>query len=159
MANIKEYTKQIDLNRRFKLIYTAGPYTSRDGNWGMWMNIIEASKVAHELMLLGYATICPHTNAQYTDSDDLEPMEVLQRDLELIRRCDAVVLCPKWITSRGVLKELELCKLINLPVFKSIESLEKNQPMSKKELDIAIKQTQETLKHLDKLAEIENGRC
>jgi nucleoside 2-deoxyribosyltransferase len=99
-----------------KLIYIAGPYRAYlpDGKInisGVHQNIEEAGKVALKYWQAGNAVICPHKNTAYFDG--AAPDEVwLEGDLEMIRRCDAVVMMKGWENSKGSIKEHELAQLL-----------------------------------------------
>jgi len=41
-----------------------------------------------------------------------------------LKRCDAVVLTPKWRKSPGTLAEIELAKKLGIPVFDTLDDLE-----------------------------------
>jgi nucleoside 2-deoxyribosyltransferase len=127
MANIKkyphvEYTKGIKYKAR-SLIYTAGPYTSPLGTFGVWQNLFRASKVAHELVKYGYAVICPHLNTQYLDGVEVSPRMLVEQDLEMIRRCDGIVLVEGWEHSYGTRAEIKFCNQRKVPVYLSVADL------------------------------------
>jgi nucleoside 2-deoxyribosyltransferase len=82
------------------VIYLA--HKIRDPRGPYWMNkhIQEAAAVSIELWRMGAATICPGLNTYLFDG--VLPDEIwLKGDLEIITRCDAVVMHPNWPTSEG----------------------------------------------------------
>ena len=102
-----------------KLAYVAGKYRGRTHN-EIAENIHEARFVATRLWELGYAVICPHTNSGFMSG--AAPEEVfLEGGLEMLRRCDLLVLVDEWAASEGTAIEIEEAKRIGLPVFSDIE--------------------------------------
>lgn len=134
MTGKKPYTKDFKYNPTL-LIYVAGPYTTREGvsRGGHFImdNIHKARSVAHELMKLGMAVICPHMNSMFMECDVVPPTEVLNRDIEIISRCDAIVLVEDWETSHGVAEEIKFARERGIPVFECVECLINNNPMEK----------------------------
>ncbi len=87
-----------------KVAYVSGPYRSQDGPNGILANIVAARAVAIELWRMGYAVICPHTNTALMDgaADD---SVWLAGDLEILKRCDLIVMVPGWEESKGAISE------------------------------------------------------
>ena len=86
-----------------KIAYIAGPYRS-ETHHGIELNIREAEAVAIKYWKLGYAVICPHKNTAHFDGlaeDDIW----LKGDLEILRRCDVIVLMKTWQKSTGAKEE------------------------------------------------------
>ncbi len=111
-----------------KCVYIAGPFraasTSMPGqqdSWGIMQNIMHAMALAREVWLTGLAVaVCPHANTfcfQNTGPDDLW----LKGDLELLRRCDAVLMTPDWMRSTGARIEEAYAREHGLLVFYAIE--------------------------------------
>lgn len=102
-----------------KVVYIAGKY--RDPNaWAVEQNIRAAEEVAARVWAMGLVALCPHANSRHMEgvaSDE----HFLAGTLELMRRCDAVVLVPGWGSSAGTRAEIEEAKRLGLPVF-GIES-------------------------------------
>lgn len=97
------------------IVYLAGPYRA-DTPRGIVENIQRAEKVALELWAAGYPTICPHKNTALFDGG--APDEVwLSGDLEILRRCDVLVLLPGWHESSGSVEEKILAKSLGIPVY------------------------------------------
>jgi len=96
-----------------KLAYISGPYRAETPH-GIVENIRNAEAVAIELWRMGYAVICPHKNTALLDGacdDDVW----LEGDLEMLRRCDVVVVLPKWVESEGTMDEIEEAMLNDIP--------------------------------------------
>lgn len=105
-----------------KVIYVAGPFRGPSA-WDIECNIRRAEALSLEVWRLGHAAMCPHTNTRFFQN--AAPDEVwLQGDLELLRRCDAVILTPDWKRSSGATAEVQYANEQNIPVFESIQELQ-----------------------------------
>lgn len=97
-----------------KVCYIAGPYRA-DTHRGVVENIRAAEAVAIEVWKLGYVALCPHMNSALFSG--IAPEEVfLEGALELLRRCDMVVVVPGWERSTGTRAELDEAERRNIPV-------------------------------------------
>jgi nucleoside 2-deoxyribosyltransferase len=113
-----------------KLVYLAGPYRSTS-IYGVMQNIREAEDIAVEIWNLGVAVICPHKNSAFLDGAVDEPQDenmmvtgdsiFFKGDLEMVKRCDALVLMPKWYQSQGTRQENTFAVLNGVPVFRWTE--------------------------------------
>lgn len=102
--------------KRKKVIYICGPYRSGNGEWFVKKHIREAERIAELVWVAGGVALCPHKNTQWFGG--LVPDEVfLEGDLELLRRCDAVLTVPGWEGSKGAFAEVEFAQNHNIPVF------------------------------------------
>jgi len=89
------------------LLYTAGPYRSAEGPWGVQKNINAAMLVAHKLWGMGYAVICPHGNTAHFDGPGYDDSDMwLEGDMEMIKVCPGIVMLPGWEDSEGSKQEL-----------------------------------------------------
>ena len=97
-----------------KVAYIAGPY--RSGTvYGIVENIRRAEAVAIKYWQLGYAVICPHKNTALLDG--LLPDRIwLDGAIEILKRCDVIVLMKGWINSSGSRAELEIATKLGLEV-------------------------------------------
>ena len=98
-----------------KIAYVAGKYRGKAPS-DIYDNIAKARDVAIKLWKLGYATICPHLNTQFMDGivpDD----SFLKGDLEIIERCDLVVVVDNWEDSEGAKAEVILANIKGIPAF------------------------------------------
>lgn len=98
-----------------KVIYIAGKYRGPNA-WAVEQNIRAAEEVAARVWAAGMVALCPHANARHMDgvaSDE----HFLAGTLELMRRCDAVVLVPNWRDSEGVRAEVAEAERLGLPIF------------------------------------------
>lgn len=101
-----------------KVGYVAGKYRA-SSIWGIEKNIQAARSVAEELWRLGYVVLCPHTNTAHFDGK-VPNDEFLRGYLELLRRCDFVVLVPGWSRSRGARIERFTAKVCGIPCYEWI---------------------------------------
>jgi len=105
-----------------KLIYIAGPYRAESA-WDIEQNIRSAEKLALECWRRGVAVICPHTNTRFFQG--AAPDDVwLKGDLEMLRRCDAVMLVAGWEQSSGAKVEVALAKELGMLVFERFYEFE-----------------------------------
>jgi hypothetical protein len=104
-----------------KLIYVAGPYRG-NGEWQVSENIRRAEALALEVWRLGAACICPHKNTAFFGGS-LPDHVWLDGDLEIVRRCDAILCVPGWERSVGSLGEVALARELGIPVFQSTGEL------------------------------------
>lgn len=104
-----------------KVVFISGPY--RDSNeWLVEQNIRQAEALALSAWGIGVAVHCPHKNtARFGGA---LPDEVwLKGDLEILRRCDAVLCTPDWRRSSGATAEVALAKSLGIPVVETVEEL------------------------------------
>lgn len=107
-----------------KVIYIAGPFRGAN-SWEMEQNIRRAEELALSVWRLGgCAAICPHTNTRFYQG--AAPDEVwLDGDLEILKRCDAVLMTEDWKRSTGATAEHEFALQERIPVFYSLVELVK----------------------------------
>lgn len=104
-----------------KLIYVAGPFRGKTP-WDVAENVRRAERLALDVWKLGAAAVCPHLNTAHFDKTAPDAL-FLEGTLEMMRRCDAVVVVDGWEKSSGTLAELEVAQERGLPVFLGLESL------------------------------------
>ena len=104
-----------------KLAYVAGAYRGRTHN-DIAQNIAAARTVATHLWGLGYAVICPHLNSAFMSGVAPE-QTFLDGTLEMLRRCDLVVMVNGWTESVGSVHEFEEAGFLNIPVYNYIEDV------------------------------------
>ena len=112
-----------------KVIYVAGPFRAKSAYvegqqdfWGVWQNITNAMSIALEVWRAGAVALCPHGNTfpfQNAAPDDVW----LEGDLELLARCDAVIMTPDWQRSTGARAEHEFAKERGIPVLYTIDEV------------------------------------
>ena len=100
-----------------KVIYLAGPYRAST-IYGTLCNIRKAEMVAVEFWRRGVVVLSPHKNTALLDgAAGIQDQTWLDGALELMRRCDAVVLLPGWETSSGSQDERFQALAHGQPVF------------------------------------------
>lgn len=104
-----------------KVVYIAGPFRGPNA-WEVERNIRSAEALALEVWRAGYAVFCPHTNTRFFDK--AAPDEVfLEGDLEILRRCDAVLMTSDFDRSEGALGERDEACRRDIPVYYSLREL------------------------------------
>ena len=104
------------------LIYVAGPY-SADTYIGIERNVLNAKEATIELLRHGWAVICPHTMTHTCQNGTgLEPEVFYASDLEMLRRCDAILLLKGWQDSKGSVEEMALARELGLSVFATLKA-------------------------------------
>lgn len=111
-----------------KVIYIAGKYSgiTHDGNSYIEIskNILEARAAAVSIWQAGAVALCPHLNTAHFEIDCSNDAELFyQGDLELLSRCDAVLLLPNWNVSTGAVKEKLFADKKGMLVFYGLDSL------------------------------------
>jgi len=93
---------------KMKVIFISGPYRGY-GIWPLsWVrrqtNIRRARKVALKYWEKGYVVICPHLNTMNFDGI-CEDEIWLRGDIEILNRCDEIVMMKNWKKSVGAIQE------------------------------------------------------
>lgn len=104
-----------------KVIYVAGKYRGPNA-WAVEQNIRAAEEVAAKVVQLGMMPLCPHANTRHMDglaSDEF----FLTGTLELMKRCDAVVLVDGWRDSIGASNEVYEARRLGIPVLVDVAHL------------------------------------
>lgn len=103
-------------------LHIAGPFRGKN-NWEQEQNIRRAETLALGVWLLGAACVCPHTNTRFYQG--AAPDHVwLDGDLEILKRCDAILMTKDWPRSQGATAELAFAREHGLEVFESLGGLE-----------------------------------
>ena len=106
------------------LVYVAGPYRGKSRFrlvrfFQVLRNIWRARRVAMMLWEKGFVAVCPHLNTFLMDN--VCPQEwFLEGDLEILAKCDAVVVLPRYHESTGALGEIRFAQEHRIPVFYSV---------------------------------------
>jgi len=103
-----------------KVAYIIGPYRASNplDHRTQVLNIRKAEEKAIEYWQKGYAVICPHTNSSFF-SGACEEEVFMNGYLEILKRCDLVVMLPNWKESSGSRAEHQLAKKLGLRVIYS----------------------------------------
>jgi hypothetical protein len=108
-------------DERMSVVYIAGPYRGKDA-WEIETNIRHAETLALAVWRLGAAALCPHCNTRYFQN--AAPDSVwLEGDLELLRRCDAVIFTDDWQRSLGAQAEHAFAERERIPIFYGLDEL------------------------------------
>jgi hypothetical protein len=99
-----------------KLVYLAGKITDKRGNWYVLQHTMEAAQVAVRLWSMGLSVVTPHLNT-FNMGGAVSYEQFLQGDFEIIRRSDALVVIPNWVTSDGTKREMRVAYDAGKPVF------------------------------------------
>jgi len=109
-----------------RIVYIAGPYRATT-EYGVYRNIQEAERVALEVWKAGYAAICPHKNTAFFGGACPDSVW-LEGDLEILRRCDAVLMLTGSSSSQGATAELSEALRIKKPYFFSVADMIERLP-------------------------------
>lgn len=104
-----------------RVVYIAGPFRGPD-HWAIAENIRRAERLAFEVWRLGAAALCPHLNTIHYQGS-LPDRVWLDGDLEMLARCDAVLLTPDWAQSVGATAERAHAIGVGVPVFYDLDTL------------------------------------
>ena len=112
---VEPYGRYVDL------VYVAGPYTAPDVE-GRSKNIAAAWALGCQVAALGAMPVIPHMNTAHMDV--IQPWGWwIDATMELMLRCNAVLMMPNWQDSRGARGEHDKAKQIGIPVFYDVPSL------------------------------------
>lgn len=104
-----------------KVVYVAGKFTAPD-TWQRVRHVRKAEELGFAVAEAGAMPLIPHANT--TNFDGTLSVEFwYEGTLELLRRCDAMILVPGWEGSRGVAAEIAEAKNLMLPIFERMEEL------------------------------------
>jgi len=105
-----------------RVVYIAGPYRANNA-WDIEQNIRRAEHAALMVWAAGMVALCPHTETRFFQGY-LPDAVWLAGDLELLSRCDAVLLLPGWERSLGTQAEHKFARAKGIPCFGSLVELE-----------------------------------
>lgn len=105
------------------LAYIAGPYRAKNA-WLVEQNIRAAEAVAYAVAELGAYPVAPHcATRSYFECIDQSAEFWLEATLELMRRCDVVLMMDTWRASSGARGEHEEALRLGKPVLYSLHDL------------------------------------
>lgn len=104
-----------------RLVYVAGKFRSPTDE-GREANIRRAEAMGLEVAKLGASPVIPHANTRHLHSHVPEEF-MLEATLELMRRCDAVILTEGWRESAGTRDEICEAHWLGIPVFYTLFGL------------------------------------
>jgi len=92
-----------------KVLFVAGPHGALPSGYdelhGVEQNVLNASRVALECWKKGWVVVCPHLNTRYFYRVPGLHDELEKGAIELVRRCDAILMMDGWQNSPGAMKE------------------------------------------------------
>lgn len=110
-------------------VYIAGPYTPTQGGGAIEMlaNMRHGIRAAIDLIHLGFAPYCPWLDFMYwlacPEKKALTYDEIIKLSLVYVEGNKAVLMLPRWKTSRGAIKERTHAIKCRIPVFYSKKAL------------------------------------
>jgi nucleoside 2-deoxyribosyltransferase len=107
--------------RKMKQIYVAGPYTAND-SWSLEKNIRSAEEISFQVFSLRAVAVCSHTISRYFFGT-LNEEFWLEATMNMLSRCDAMVVVEGWKKSSGTLGEIKYAAENDIPIFYSVEEL------------------------------------
>lgn len=96
------------------VVYIAGPFRAAHA-WGIEQNVRRAECVAYQVFAGGHVALCPHTNTRHFDGS-LPDQIFIDGTLELMRRCDVVIVLPDFQKSQGTLGEIAEARRLEMPL-------------------------------------------
>ncbi len=104
-----------------KAVYVAGPFRAAN-DFEVGANIRRAEEIGLEVAKLGASPVIPHANTRSLHHHMPEPF-MLEATLELMRRCDALILVEGWRESAGTRDEMQEAHWLGIPVFYTLFGL------------------------------------
>ena len=101
------------------IVYISGAYTNGDRE----ENVERARRVAIELLKRGLTPLCPHTHYHNFDREGIDYDDILRADIELLMRCDAILMLSGWEMSNGAKIEHKRAIEEGIHVFYGVEEI------------------------------------
>lgn len=115
------------MNLRKKIVYIAGAYSGNVED-----NILTAREAAIKVWELGFTVICPHLNTAHFDKDcKCRYEDYIEGDLQILERCDILLMLPNWHKSKGATEELRFVEALNNNFKKDFPYLANTRPLKK----------------------------
>jgi len=113
------------------LCYVSGPYTKNNMNGKTQEeNIAQARQIGCRLWEKGFSVIVPHENTSYFEKDcNIDYNTYIRGDLDMLSRCDYIVMTPDWESSKGAIIEKDYADILKIPiyVYPELPKLSKNE--------------------------------
>lgn len=111
------------MRKKLEVIYIAGPYSGEDAA-AIQRHVDVAQAAGQEILRRGHACLCPHSMTHDWDiGTGIEYETFLHTDLELLARCDAVLMLPGWSRSRGAMGEYQEARRLGLKIYLGLEEI------------------------------------
>lgn len=104
-----------------RVVYIAGPFRAPT-QWGIVENTRNAERWGKVVAEAGGMPLIPHANTQHFHGLQTEAFWV-EGTLELLRRCDALLLIPGWVASMGAVGERDEAERLTIPIFEGHSTL------------------------------------
>jgi hypothetical protein len=98
-----------------KILYVAGAFTAPT-SWGIEQNVRAAERVGIYVARLGVMPLIPHANTRHFHGECTDEFWYAGT-LELLKRCDGIIMCEGWSDSKGARAEFEYAKQHGMAVF------------------------------------------
>lgn len=106
-----------------RIVYVAGPFAAPCA-WEVEHNVRLAEACGLEVARLGAMPLIPHANTRFFHGvTGIAASFWYRGTLELLLRCDAMIVVGDWESSRGSKAELRACDEHDIPFFWSLEDL------------------------------------
>lgn len=101
------------------LCYVSGPYSLNSTNGKTQEeNIAQARQIGCRLWENGFSVIVPHENTSYFEKDcNITYNQYIGGDLDMLSRCDYIVMTPDWESSKGAVIEKIYADTLGIPVY------------------------------------------
>ena len=98
-----------------RVIYVAGPFTGKTA-WDIEQNVRAAEDVGLCVANAGAVPLIPHANTRYFHGQQT-PEFWYDATLELLKRCDGIIMVDGWESSKGSVMEHTYAKQHGIPIF------------------------------------------
>lgn len=116
-------------DRCIECVYVAGKYSDDSIFKIIGDNVRLGIRTATRLLLMGYSPYCPFLDYQFLlllHEGETITLEMYHRlGMNWLRRSEAILMLPNWESSVGATKERKEALMLDIPVFNSINELNK----------------------------------
>ena len=100
---------------RTPMVYVCGPHRSITPE-GVDLNIRAAETVSRKIFQAGAFSVCPHVITRGHEEAQGEEFW-LRSTLDLLRKCDAIVILDGWEISEGCVREVQVARDLKIPLY------------------------------------------
>ena len=108
--------------KKMKFIYISGPI-SASARYIEYENCLHARQWAQMVMQCGAAVHCPHLCYLAGLIDILDWETFIAMDIEIIKRCDAILMIGAWQGSSGCIEEYNAAQEAGILIFTTISQV------------------------------------